>query len=213
MSFLLSQHPVLWVPALTALIGGYLSGSVPYGLLLSSLSGLGDIRRAGSGNIGATNVLRLGGKKLGAATLLLDMLKGFVPVMIAARFGQDYAVLCALGAFFGHLYPVWLKFKGGKGVATAIGVLTALSWPLGVAIMLTWAVVARVSGYSSLSSLSSFGLAPVYAALVTGGDYQTILTALIVGAFIWLRHRDNIKRLAAGTEGKINLKGPRKTDA
>ena len=117
MSFLLIQSPVVWSAVIVAFFGGYLSGSVPYGLLLGKLAGLGDIRAAGSGNIGATNVLRLGGKKLGAATLLLDALKGAVPVLIAKQVHMDYAVLAALGAFAGHLFPVWLKFRGDKGKA------------------------------------------------------------------------------------------------
>jgi glycerol-3-phosphate acyltransferase PlsY len=205
MSFLLSQEPVMWASVLTAFFGAYLSGSVPYGLILSKLAGLGDIRKAGSGNIGATNVLRLGGKKLGAATLLLDMLKGFIPVLIAKHFHMDYAVTAALGAFTGHLFPVWLKFKGGKGVATSIGVLSALAPLLGLAIVGTWLLVARLSKYSSLSALTAFGLAPIYAALVTRGDYQVVLVALIISLVVWVRHHENIRRLAAGTEGKINL--------
>jgi len=149
MSLLLTHTPVIWSAVLAAFLGGYLSGSVPYGLLLGKLSGLGDIRKAGSGNIGATNVLRLGGKKLAVITLLLDALKGTVPVLVARQIHLDYAVMAALGAFIGHLFPVWLRFKGGKGVAVALGITFALSWQTGLILCLIWLAVALISRYSS----------------------------------------------------------------
>jgi glycerol-3-phosphate acyltransferase PlsY len=210
MSFLLSQDPVIWPSVLTAFFGAYLSGSVPYGLILGRLAGIGDIRQSGSGNIGATNALRVGGKKLGVLTLLLDMLKGVVPVLIAKHFHLDYAVLAALGAFIGHLFPVWLGFKGGKGVATAIGVLSALSWPLGLMIVSTWLAVAVVGKYSSLAALMAFGLAPIFAAVATQGNYQIILSVFLISLAVVARHHENIRRLVSGTEGKINLKSGKK---
>lgn len=204
MSFLLSQGLVDWPLLLTAFFGAYLCGSVPYGLLLGRLAGLGDIRKAGSGNIGATNVLRLGGKKLGAITLLLDMLKGFIPVLVAKAYHMDYAVVAALGAFVGHLFPLWLNFRGGKGVATAIGVLTALWWQVGVAIVCIWILTAMISRYSSLSALTAFGVAPVLALVLTG-DYQVSLVTLLITVVIWIRHHANIRRLVKGEESRMNL--------
>jgi acyl phosphate:glycerol-3-phosphate acyltransferase len=204
MSFLLTQEPVQWIAVLTAFFGAYLSGSVPYGLILGKMAGLGDIRNAGSGNIGATNALRIGGKKLGAATLLLDMLKGLVPVLIAKQIHMDYAVVAALGAFTGHLFPVWLKFKGGKGVAVAIGVMLALWWQLGAAIICVWLLTAMISKYSSLAALVAFGLAPMMALLLTH-QYQMTIVTFIISIVIWIKHKDNIRRLAKGAEGKINL--------
>ncbi len=205
MSLLLTQNPIIWPLFLTALIGGYLSGSVPYGLILGKLAGIGDIRQSGSGNIGATNVLRLGGKKLAAVTLLLDALKGAVPVLVAKQFHMDYAVLAALGAFLGHLFPVWLKFKGGKGVATGLGIAFGFSGFLGIALCGCWLGVALISGYSSLAALAAFGLAPLLAGILTG-DYQIIVTLLAISILIWIRHHANIRRLADGSEGKIKLK-------
>lgn len=205
MSFFLSQNPIVWPLALVAVLGGYLSGAVPYGLILSRLAGLGDIRKAGSGNIGATNVLRVGGKKLAAVTLLLDALKGAVPVLVAKQFHMDYAVLAALGAFFGHLFPVWLKFKGGKGVATALGICFALSPLLGAALVGVWLMTAGISQYSSLSALAAFGLAPLLASRITA-DFQVIAVVLVISLAVWARHHENLRRLAQGTESKINLK-------
>ncbi len=205
MSLLLTQETPSLLLMLTAFIGAYLSGSVPYGLILSKMAGLGDIRKSGSGNIGATNVLRVGGKKLGVITLLLDALKGVVPVLVAKQFHMDYGVIAAFGAFIGHLFPVWLKFKGGKGVATSIGVLLALWWPLGVGIICTWLVTAILTKYSSLSALVAFGAAPILAAILTNGNFQIIVTSLIIAAIVWARHHENIRRLISGTESKINL--------
>lgn len=205
MSLLLTQSPILWPLVLTAFFGGYLSGSVPYGLILGKLGGLGDIRNAGSGNIGATNVLRLGGKKLAAATLLLDALKAMVPVLVAKQVHMDYAVLAALGAFIGHLFPVWLNFKGGKGVASAIGICFGFSGFLGLAVCAVWLVTALIGKYSSVAALAAFGLAPLIAAKLTS-DFQVTLVIFIVSLLVWIRHWQNLRRLAQGTETKIKLK-------
>lgn len=204
LSLLLSQDNIALSLVLTAFVGGYLSGSVPYGLILTKMAGIGDIRKVGSGNIGATNVLRAGGKKLAAATLLLDALKGVVPVLVAKTVHMDFAVLAALGAFLGHLFPVWLKFRGGKGVATGIGVLLALAWPVGLGIIGAWLAVAILSRYSSVSALTAFGLAPLMAALFTR-DFQTIVVTLLVSVIIWARHHENIRRIAKGTESKMSF--------
>jgi len=205
MSFLLTQTDYLWSLVLTAFIGGYLSGSVPYGLILTRLAGVGDIRKVGSGNIGATNVLRAGGKKLAAITLLLDGLKGTIPVLVAKHYHMDYAVLTALGAFLGHLFPVWLGFKGGKGVATGIGVLLGLWWQIGVCVICIWLLVAMLSKYSSLSALTAFGLAPLLATVLTQANYQMIVVTFLISLLIWAKHHQNIRRLATGTEGKMNF--------
>ncbi len=204
MSFLLtdSSHPISLL-ALAA-IGGYLSGSVPYGLILSRLAGAGDIRKAGSGNIGATNVLRVVGKKVAAVTLLLDGLKGYVPVAVAGAVHPDYAVVAAFGAFFGHLFPVWLKFKGGKGVATALGICFAFSWMLGAAVCGIWLFMAGATMYSSLSALTAFGLAPMVALRITQ-SLQTTAVIFFITIIIWIRHHENIRRLFKGTESKINF--------
>jgi glycerol-3-phosphate acyltransferase PlsY len=204
-SLLLTQYPIVWPAILLAFLGGYLSGSVPYGLLLGKISGLGDIRKSGSGNIGATNVLRVGGKKLAIVTLLLDALKGTVPVLVAGQIHMDYAVIAALGAFIGHLFPVWLRFKGGKGVAVALGIAFALSWQMGLALGLIWLSVALISRYSSLSALTAFGLSPVIAGLLTD-NAPVVNVMLFISLMIWFRHRDNIVRLFKGTEGKISFK-------
>src|ERR1700722_17725926 len=190
--------------AVTALAGGYLSGSVPYGLILSRMAGIGDIRKAGSGNIGATNVLRVGGKRLGAITLALDMLKGAVPVLVAKQFSMDYAVMTGLAAFVGHLFPVWLKFRGGKGVATGIVVTLALSPLLGLGLIAVWLMVAGATKYSSLAALTAFGLAPFLALRLPDG-IQLSATVLVLALVIWIRHAANIGRLLKGDESKMNL--------
>lgn len=191
--------------ALFALIGGYLSGSVPYGLILSRLAGLGDIRHVGSGNIGATNVLRAGGKKLAIATLLLDALKAAVPVLVAKNIHMDYAVLAAIGAFLGHLFPVWLKFKGGKGVASALGIAFAFSGLLGLALVGIWLAVSVITKYSSASALTAFLVAPLVALGITG-DPQVASTLALISLAVWIKHHENIRRLLNGTESKINLR-------
>lgn len=193
------------IVVILAFVAGYLSGSVPYGLLLGKFSGLGDIRQSGSGNIGATNVLRVGGKKLAAITLLLDMMKGLVPVLVAGLFHQNYALAAALGAFLGHLFPVWLQFRGGKGVAVAIGIAFALSGKLGLALCLIWVATAVISKYSSLSALLAFAAAPFIAAVLTRSG-PVFVVMLLISAMVWFKHKDNLLRLIAGKESKINFK-------
>jgi acyl phosphate:glycerol-3-phosphate acyltransferase len=199
-------HPINWSLALpsyaAALLFGYLLGAIPFGLILTRLAGTEDLRAIGSGNIGATNVLRTGRKGLAAVTLLLDALKGTVAVLIADRFGgQDLAILAALGAFLGHLFPVWLRFKGGKGVATYIGVLLALVWQAAAAFCIVWLMVAFVSRYSSLSALVASAAAPLL--LWWDGYLQEAQLFLLLSLLLWLKHRANIRRLLAGSEGKI----------
>jgi glycerol-3-phosphate acyltransferase PlsY len=188
--------------ALLAAILGYLLGSVPFGLILTRAAGLGDIRAIGSGNIGATNVLRTGNRKLAAATLLLDFLKGAAAVLLGARLaGADGACAAGLAAVVGHLFPLWLKFKGGKGVATGFGVLFAAAWPAGLAAGVVWLAVARLSRRSSAGALSAFAAAPLLAWAAAGP--QTGLLILLIAALIFLRHDQNIRRLLAGTEPRI----------
>jgi len=189
--------------AYTAL--GYLLGSIPFGLLLTRVAGLGDIRAIGSGNIGATNVLRTGRKGLAAATLLLDALKGAAAVLIAAALaGRDAALSAGLGAVLGHLFPVWLRFKGGKGVATSYGVLIAASWPVGLAAGAVWLVMAKVGRISSLSALTSFAAAPLLAWALA--DSGLVKLSLAIAVLVFARHHANIRRLIAGTEPRIGQK-------
>ena len=188
---------------------GYLLGSIPFGLLLTRAGGFGDIRSIGSGNIGATNVLRTGNRSLAAVTLLFDVLKGAAPVL-AARWlwGEEAAMIAGFFAFLGHLFPVWLGFKGGKGVATYIGVLLALSWPVGLIFCATWLVIALAQKYSSLASITAAATSPIFAYVVTGG-LPLAATAGLVSVVLILRHWQNMRRLWAGTEPKIDL-GSRK---
>jgi acyl phosphate:glycerol-3-phosphate acyltransferase len=193
-------------PYYVAAIGGYLIGSIPFGLILTRLAGLGDIRAIGSGNIGATNVLRTGSKALAALTLVLDMAKGAVAVLLGAHYGPDTAVLAGGGAVIGHIAPIWLGFKGGKGVATALGVLTALAWPVGILSAVTWLIVAAAGRISSLAALIAIGAAPVYAYLLV--DPQRAELALFIAVLVWVRHYENIRRLLKGQEPRIGgLKG------
>jgi glycerol-3-phosphate acyltransferase PlsY len=186
---------------LAAFAVGYLLGSIPFGLILTRLAGAGDIRAIGSGNIGATNVLRTGRKGLAAATLVGDALKGTAAVSIGWQFGPNAAILAALGAFLGHVFPVWLKFKGGKGVATYIGCLLALK-PLAVAVFAgVWLVVALASRYSSLSGLVASAAVPPF--LWWAGERQMAELFVVLTLALWWRHRENIRRLAAGIEGRI----------
>jgi glycerol-3-phosphate acyltransferase PlsY len=186
------------------LVFGYFCGSVPFGLLLTRAAGLGDIRGIGSGNIGATNVLRTGNKALAAATLLLDGAKGAIPVLIAAPFGQAAMLVTGLAALLGHLFPIWLHFKGGKGVATGLGVLLGTFLPVGLVACATWLSMARASRYSSLSALTAFAVAPL-AALIFGRWHLAILAGVIAVLVFWT-HRGNIARLRAGTEPRIGRK-------
>lgn len=202
-----------WPFLVASLIGGYLLGSIPFGLVLTRMAGLGDIRSIGSGNFGATNVLRTGRKSLALATLLLDSGKGAFAVLAArAAWGPDAALLAGYGALLGHLFPVWLGFKGGKGVATTLGTLIAIDWHVGLAACGTWLVVALVFRYSSLSSLLAVALAPAYAWFLPrlwapgdemGGDLQVVKFAAIIAIFVWAKHHSNIRRLLSGTEPKI----------
>ena len=185
----------------------YLLGWVPFGLVLTRLAGLGDIRQIGSGNIGATNVLRTGRKGLAAATLLLDGGKGALAVMVGASFGPDTAVLAAAGVLIGHCFPVWLRFKGGKGVATAIGVWLGLSWPVGLIACGIWLLVAVVLRYSSLAALVAIAAAPVAAWWIDGPQHAEL--GAFIAVLVWLRHHQNIMRLLRGEESRIKLGRPR----
>ena len=190
---------ILW-----ALIG-YLLGSIPFGVIISRVMNLGDLRQIGSGNIGATNVLRTGNKTAAALTLLLDGAKGALAVGLAVAFAQlDAILLAALCAFLGHCYPVWLRFRGGKGVATHLGIMLALIWQIGVLCCLTWLIVAVLSRYSSLAALLAAGMAPGYM-IILGYD-QVVGLGIVLAVLIYWRHRANIVRLRAGTESKIGQK-------
>ena len=189
------------LPTLLALIGGYLLGSIPFGLVLTRLAGAGDIRALGSGNIGATNVLRTGRKDLAAATVILDALKGTVTVLIAWRFGLYPAMAAALGAFLGHLFPVWLGFRGGKGVATFVGCMIGLYWPAALAFAIVWLGVAFVTRYSSAAGLAASVASVIVLALL--GSIEVAIVVLIMTLVIFWRHRENVARLRAGTETKI----------
>jgi len=197
------------VPATAAALAfGYLCGSIPFGVLLTRLAGTPDVRSFGSGNIGATNVLRTGRKGLAAATLLGDMLKGTFAVLVVRHFGgTELALIAALGAFLGHLFPVWLNFKGGKGVATYLGILLALAWPAAIAFGAVWLAVAALSRYSSLSALMASVAMPAVLWLMERRREAFLFLALTV--LLWLMHRANIARLFAGTEGKIGAEQPR----
>jgi glycerol-3-phosphate acyltransferase PlsY len=202
--------PIAWSLALPfGLAVGYLLGSIPFGLILTRLAGTPDIRTIGSGNIGATNVLRTGNKTLAALTLIGDALKGTAAVLIVRYvFGDDASLAAALGAFVGHIFPVWLGFKGGKGVATYIGLLIALAWPAAIAFGLVWLAVAAATRYSSLAAL----LASAASALVTWLAEDTRTAALLgfLTLLLWVMHRPNITRLLNGTESKIGQEAPAK---
>ena len=189
-------------------IVGYLLGSIPFGLLLTKAAGLGDIRSIGSGNIGATNVLRTGRKGLAAATLLLDALKGLLAVLIFGALGPLTAISAAIGAVLGHMFPVWLSFKGGKGMATAIGVMWGLSWPVGAITCAAWLLLAALFRYSSLATLGSIAAGAIAAWFIVGWPVAAAVTALV--PLVWARHHANIGRLLDGSEPKI---GQRKADA
>lgn len=191
--------------ALAALIG-YLFGSVPFGLILTRMAGLGDVRKIGSGNIGATNVLRTGNKKLAAATLLFDALKGTAAVLVAnALWGYEASLVAGFFAFLGHLFPVWLGFKGGKGVAVYIGVLLGAAPLMMLAFALVWLATAFITRYSSLSALLAMLIIPV--ALWVLGPEKTALLVTLLSVISWWKHRENIARLLAGTESRIGQKG------
>ncbi len=183
----------------------YLLGSIPFGLVITRALGLGDLRGIGSGNIGATNVLRTGNKGAAAATLVLDAAKGGIAVLVARwAVGEDAAQLAALGSFLGHLFPVWLRFRGGKGVATFLGTLLALAWPVGLASCATWAVVAAVTRISSLSALVAAALASLW--LVVFDHGSMIVLVVILTVLVYVRHWKNLARIKAGTEPRIGAK-------
>jgi len=191
------------IPYIVTAVLAYLCGSIPFGLLLTRAAGLGDIRAIGSGNIGATNVLRTGNRWLAAGTLVLDALKGLIPVLVARHFVDDDAAnLAAIAAFLGHVFPVWLGFKGGKGVATYIGVLLGLSWPVGLIFCAVWLVIAFAQRYSSLAAITAASTSPIFAYVVTG-NLRFTLTAVFLAALLLYRHAANISRLIRGTEPKI----------
>ena len=184
---------------------GYLLGSIPWGLLLTRAAGLGDIRAIGSGNIGATNVLRTGNKKLAAATLLLDALKGTAAAAIASRWGIEAGIAAGFAAFIGHLHPVWLGFKGGKGIATYIGVLLGLAPVMVLLFAAIWLAMAKITRYSSLSALVATLIVPVV--LLATGYGKIGLLFVVMSVITWIKHRANIQRLLAGTESRIGQKG------
>jgi glycerol-3-phosphate acyltransferase PlsY len=179
----------------------YLLGSIPFGLLLTRAAGLGDIRAIGSGNIGATNVLRTGNKGLAAATLFLDGFKGFLAVLVAKHFGSPAPYCVGFAVFIGHLYPVWLSFKGGKGVATGLGVLLAEAFPVGAVACLVWLLVAIGLRYSSAAALAAFAVAPLTALVL--GHHKLALLAVLIEVLVYWKHKANIARLRAGTEPRI----------
>jgi acyl phosphate:glycerol-3-phosphate acyltransferase len=193
-----------WIYPATALLIAYGLGSIPFGLLLTRLFGAGDIRQIGSGNIGATNVLRTGRKGLAAGTLILDMAKGVAAVLIAERIAPGLGALGGVGAFFGHLYPVWLRFKGGKGVATMLGIAFALSWQIGVVYAAVWLGSLAVTRISSVSGMAAAVSAPVAALVFAKVSVAVMLLALAL-IVVW-KHSDNIRRLLDGTEPKVGQK-------
>jgi glycerol-3-phosphate acyltransferase PlsY len=194
-------------PYYAAAVAGYLLGSIPFGLLLTRAAGLGDIRQIGSGNIGATNVLRTGNRVLALLTLLLDAGKGAAAVLIARHlFGPDMAIMAGGGAMVGHLFPLWLGFKGGKGVATALGVLLALAWPIGLIACAVWLAAAFLFRYSSLAALLAVAAAPLAAWILW--DRERWIMPLFLAVLVWLRHHANIRRLLKGQEPKIGKGKP-----
>ena len=189
---------------LAAFLGGYLLGSIPFAFIVTKLFGLGDIRQVGSGNVGATNVLRTGNRYAAALTLLGDTGKGVVAVVVARQFGDVPALIAALGAFSGHIFPVWLNFKGGKGVATYIGIVFALAWPVALLVCATWLVVAALSRISSLAALVAAAASPFYMWFLASPLYA--VGAALLSALIFVTHRENIARLLKGQEPRIGAK-------
>lgn len=194
----------LWIWPLAALLLGYGLGSIPFGVILTRLFGAGDLRKIGSGNIGATNVLRTGRKGLAATTLILDALKGVVAVLIGARLGHGLDLVAGVAAFYGHLYPVWLKFRGGKGVATMMGLCFVLDWRVGLIYALVWLGTIAITRISSVGGMAAALSAPIAAFVFGEGNLALMMTALALTIF-W-KHQDNIQRLASGTEPRIGQK-------
>lgn len=192
---------ILWFAPLAALLLGYALGAIPFGVLLTRAGGAGDLRRIGSGNIGATNVLRTGRKGLAIATLLLDAAKGALAVLIVHRYWPGDEPLAAAGAFLGHCYPVWLRFRGGKGVATLLGLALALSWPVGLAYAAVWLVLLAALRISSIAGIGAALSAPVVAAMTDRFDLVLLLLSLAL-IVVW-KHGENLERLLAGTEPRV----------
>ncbi len=190
--------------SLIALVGGYALGSIPFAYVVTQAFGLGDIRQVGSGNVGATNVLRTGNKLATALTFIGDVGKGVVAVLIAKQFGEATAMAAALGAFAGHIFPVWLNFKGGKGVATCLGILAALNWPVALIAFGTWLAALAIGRISSLAALVAAVASPIYMALWGPGLYAA--GAVILAALVFVTHRENIARLLKGEEPRIGQK-------
>ncbi len=195
------QTEILWVAPTLSLVLSYLLGSIPFGVILTRAGGAGDLRTIGSGNIGATNVLRTGRKGLAAATLLLDMAKGAVAVLLVAHLFPGNALLAAAGAFIGHCYPVWLKFKGGKGVATLMGIVVALHWPLGLVYAVVWLGLLAGLRISSVAGMAAALSAPFAAAVF--GRFDLVLLLLALALIVLWKHRENVERLFSGTEPRI----------
>jgi len=201
----------LWFGPLVALLVGYLLGAIPFGLILTRFAGAGDIRNIGSGNIGATNVLRTGRKGLAAATLILDAAKGSAAVLLIGAIWPDNAALAGVGAFFGHLYPIWLRFRGGKGVATLLGIALALHWPCGLIYAAVWIGALALTRYSSVGGMSAAVMLPVAAAAF--GRFDLALIFLAFALMLLWKHRENIGRLLDGTESKVGGSRPESTRA
>ena len=193
------------LPTLAALAFGYLLGSIPFGLILTRMAGLGDVRKIGSGNIGATNVLRTGNKKLAALTLLADALKGTVAVLVAGMWGPSLAIVAGFAAFIGHIAPVWLAFKGGKGVATYLGVLIALSWKAALVFAVVWIAIALITRYSSFAALLASAAVTIF--LFIYGPTGVAWLFAVMTIIVFVKHRANIRRLLDGNESKIGAKG------
>ncbi|MEP9398406.1 glycerol-3-phosphate 1-O-acyltransferase PlsY [Mesorhizobium sp. KR2-14] len=203
------MDPLTWQLPLSVLVAalafGYLLGSIPFGLLVTRAAGLGDVRNIGSGNIGATNVLRTGNKKLAALTLLLDALKGTAAVLLAGLYAPEAALLAGFGAFLGHLFPVWLGFKGGKGVATYLGVLIGLAWQGALVFAVVWLIIAFLTRYSSLAALVAAIAVPI--SLFFLGQRDTAVLFAVMSLIVFAKHHANISRLLSGTESRIGAKG------
>ena len=195
----------VWLWPTMALVLGYLLGAIPFGLLLTRISGAGDLRQVGSGNIGATNVLRTGRKGLAAATLLLDVAKGAVAVIAARAINPDYAVLGAAGAFLGHCYPVWLRFRGGKGIATYGGIALAIAWPVGLIYAAVWVAMLALTRFSSAAGVAAAASAPVASAWL--GQFEATALFIAFTLIVLWKHRANVERLMAGTEPRVGQPG------
>lgn len=192
------------LPSVFTFLFGYVCGAIPFGLILTRVAGTADLRAIGSGNIGATNVLRTGRKDLAALTLLLDLLKGTVAVWIVARFASGPTLLAALGAFLGHLFPAWLKFRGGKGVATFLGCLLGVAWQAALAFGIVWLAVAFLTRTSSAAALAASALTPIVLFILGRSDAALMFGLMAI--LLWVKHRANISRLAAGTESRIGMR-------